>query len=221
MAKDYYKILGLSKSASQDEIKSAYHKLAHKHHPDKAGGEEAKFKEINEAYSVLSDPDKRKRYDSFGAAFSSGNARGFNSASWNFEDFPFTANGNAADFGDFGDIFEEFFGFGQPKKKTTTGRGKDIVVDAEISLEEAYSGINKHLIINMLRVKDVMARAWNQEVHFLHAKHAKVGADWNELNRHFLVPSRDSLIVPIVMDEEKYRKRSVLPVEARAVLNVR
>ena len=69
MAKDYYNILGVSKGASQDEIRKAYRKLAHQYHPDKSGGDEAKFKEINEAYQVLSNTQKRQQYDQFGSTF--------------------------------------------------------------------------------------------------------------------------------------------------------
>src|SRR3990167_754317 len=74
--KDYYKILGVNKNASQDEIKKAFRKLAHEHHPDKKGGNEAKFKEINEAYQVLGDQNKRAKYDQFGSAFEHGQAGG-------------------------------------------------------------------------------------------------------------------------------------------------
>src|SRR4030043_1635977 len=90
MSKDYYNILGVSKSASDDEIKKAYRKLAHKYHPDKSGGDEKKFKEINEAYQVLSDKTKRQQYDQFGRTFDSGG---------------FSAGGGSAFGGDFGDIF--------------------------------------------------------------------------------------------------------------------
>src|SRR5690349_11288849 len=69
MAKDYYEILGVPKTASADEVKKAFRELAHQHHPDKQGGTDAKFKEINEAYQVLGNPDKRKQYDQFGANF--------------------------------------------------------------------------------------------------------------------------------------------------------
>ena len=72
---DYYEILGVSKSASEDEIKKAFRKLAHKYHPDKAGGDEKKFKEINEAYQVLSDKNKRSQYDRFGKTFSDQGSR--------------------------------------------------------------------------------------------------------------------------------------------------
>src|SRR3990167_5598525 len=87
MAKDYYNILGIGKSASPEEIKRAFRELAHKHHPDKAGGNEQQFKEINEAYQVLSNPEKRKQYDQYGQTFeqaqSQGGFAGFNG----FRDF--------------------------------------------------------------------------------------------------------------------------------------
>ena len=107
--RDYYEILGVGKNASADEIKKAFRRLAVQHHPDKEGGDETKFKEINEAYEVLKDPSKRQRYDQFGHA-GVGNAAGsggpfgggFNGQNINF------------DFGDLGlgDIFESFFGGG-------------------------------------------------------------------------------------------------------------
>ena len=80
MAKDYYQMLGVAKGASQDEVKKAFRKLAHEHHPDKHGGSDAKFKEINEAYQVLGNPEKRKQYDQFGANFeqAGGAPGGFN-----------------------------------------------------------------------------------------------------------------------------------------------
>ncbi|MEK7167367.1 MAG: DnaJ domain-containing protein, partial [Patescibacteria group bacterium] len=105
MAKDYYDILGVSKSASQEEVKKAFRKLAHEHHPDKTSGNADKFKEINEAYQTLNDPGKRKQYDQFGSASgggfnSQGNPfQGFNQGNVNF-DFS-----NMGDMGDLGDIF--------------------------------------------------------------------------------------------------------------------
>src|SRR5512133_842666 len=92
MAADFYNVLGVSKGASEDEIKKAYRKLAHKYHPDKNGGDEKKFKEINEAYQVLSDKSKRAQYDQFGRTFDQGG---------------FSGQGNAAGF-DFEDIFSNF-----------------------------------------------------------------------------------------------------------------
>jgi molecular chaperone DnaJ len=137
---DYYEVLGVAKTATQDEIKKAFHKLAHKYHPDK-GGDEKKFKEINEAYQVLSDQQKRAQYDQYGRVFENGQPgtggnpfgdQGFNWA-WGSrpqgEEFEF-------DVGDIGDIFSEFFGGARPGRgKKDTKRGKDIQVDVEINLE--------------------------------------------------------------------------------------
>ncbi len=92
MEKDYYNVLGVPRSASKEEIKKAYRRLAHKYHPDKSGGDEQRFKEVNEAYQVLSDPDKRANYDRFGH----GDAEGFFGRG--FEGFDFGG------FGDIGDI---------------------------------------------------------------------------------------------------------------------
>lgn len=119
MAKDYYEILGVSKTASQDEIKRAYRKLALEHHPDR-GGNHGKFTEINEAYQVLSDPQKRGQYDQFGSAgFSGGQAGGFSGfegfRSGDFDTSGFSANGGPASGWEFnfggglGDIFGDFF----------------------------------------------------------------------------------------------------------------
>ena len=131
---DYYEVLGVTKSASQDEIKKAFHKLAHKYHPDK-GGDEKKFKEINEAYQVLSDKQKRAQYDQYGRVFDQnggGADQGFNWAWGNRpqgEEYEF-------DFGDIGDVFAEFFGGARPgRNRKDTKRGKDIQVDVEIDLE--------------------------------------------------------------------------------------
>src|SRR3989344_6585305 len=101
MSEDYYKILGLNRSASEDEIKGAYRKLAHKYHPDKAGGNEAMFKKINEAYQVLSNQEKRSQYDRFGKAFE-GMGGG-----WDFGGFSGKAGpGSAGDWRNFGNGFE-------------------------------------------------------------------------------------------------------------------
>src|SRR5258705_11652877 len=99
MAKDYYATLGINKGASKEEIKKAFYKLAHKYHPDKKGGNEGKFKEVNEAYQVLSDDGKRSKYDQFGAGFEnmgSSSGRGYGGAQQGFEGFDFSGfqNGN-------------------------------------------------------------------------------------------------------------------------------
>lgn len=129
---DYYEVLGVPKTASQEEIKKAFHKLAHKHHPDK-GGDEKKFKEINEAYQVLSNKEKRSQYDQYGRVFEGagpGGGQGFDySWAWGNQNQDF-------DFGDVGEIFEEFLGFGGKRNsKKDLKKGKDIQVDVEITLE--------------------------------------------------------------------------------------
>lgn len=134
---DYYEVLGVTRSASEEDIKKAFHKLAHKYHPDK-GGDEKKFKEINEAYQVLSDKQKRAQYDQFGRVFDQGQPGGDQGFNWTWgsrpsgEEFEF-------DFGDIGDVFEEFFGggFGGARRtsKKDLRKGKDIQVDIEINLE--------------------------------------------------------------------------------------
>lgn len=140
MSKDYYHTLGVSKSASQEEIKQAFRKLAHKHHPDKSGGDEAKFKEINEAYQILSDEKKRKQYDQFGsAAFENG---GFGGAGQGFGGFDFSG---ASGFEDLGDIFGDIFGGGRRER---TRRGGDIQIDAEITFRESVFGTEKTITLN-------------------------------------------------------------------------
>jgi len=139
MAKDYYQILGISRNASQDEIKKAFRKLAHKYHPDK-GGDEKKFKEINEAYQILSNKEKRTQYDRFGRVFEGmpGGEPGFG-FQWSWG-----RPGGAGDF-DFGDLdlgemLEEVFGFGTPRRRKDLKRGKDIEINIEIPLEITLKG---------------------------------------------------------------------------------
>lgn len=104
--KDYYDILGVTKSASKDEIKKAFHKLAHKFHPDKSGGDDSKFKEVNEAYQTLSDESKRAQYDQFGQAYEGqGSGFGGQSGGYGFSGFQ---NAQGFDMGDLNDIFSEF-----------------------------------------------------------------------------------------------------------------
>lgn len=150
--KDYYKILGVSEDASQEEIKKAFYRLAHKYHPDKGGSAE-KFKEINEAYQILGNKDKRAKYDAS------------KKAGFDFEGSPFGSGGQGSPFGsgfgfgrgfedfegfegfeDLGDIFEEFFSggpFGGTRQKNK--RGKDIMVEVEMTLEEVFTGVQKNL----------------------------------------------------------------------------
>ncbi len=142
MARDYYKILGISRGASAEEVKKAYRHLAHQHHPDKAGGNDAKFKEINEAYQVLSNSEKRAQYDRFGQVFDG------SSPSWGNTGFGdgFRWNVNLGeDMGDFGDIFESMFEQFGGKRRQTYTQGSDIEVAQEITLEEAFAGVVRTL----------------------------------------------------------------------------
>lgn len=139
---DYYKVLGIEKGASDEEIKKAYRKLAHKYHPDKKGGDEKKFKEINEAYQVLSDKQKRAQYDQFGQTFQGGSQAG--GQGQGFGGFDFSGFGGQAGGGEWEDIFSDIFGGGfggrgQARQKT----GKDIQMDVEISFEEMVKGASR------------------------------------------------------------------------------
>lgn len=159
---DYYQVLGVPKSASQEEIKKAFHKLAHKHHPDK-GGDEKKFKEINEAYQVLSDKTKRTQYDQFGRVFDQGGEPVGNNQGWDFNwawsNRPQQDNNFEFDLGDIGDIFEDFFGaggvpFGSGRRtaKKNHKKGRDIQVDIEIPLEKTL----KEFIEKINLVKQIL-----------------------------------------------------------------
>src|SRR5574344_2796314 len=142
MAKqDYYELLGVSKSASDDEIKKAFRKLAVKYHPDKEGGDEAKFKEANEAYEVLKDKQKRQRYDQFGHAGVGGASGGGGGNP--FEGFDFGGfNGQNVNFdfgGGFGDIFGQFFG-GAANQQYSPKQGRDVETTLTLSFDEAIFG---------------------------------------------------------------------------------
>ncbi len=141
--RDYYEILGVSKSASADEIKKAYRRAAIESHPDR-GGDEAKFKEVNEAYEVLKDPGKRQRYDQFGHAGVGGNPTGGG------YDFGSAHNVNF-DFGDLGlgDIFNSFFGGGPSAAKTQPGRGRDVETRIEVDFNDAVFGTEVDLNLNL------------------------------------------------------------------------
>ena len=148
MAKDYYNILGVDKKASTDDIKKAFRKLAHKYHPDKGGTDESKFKEITEAYSVLSDDKKRREYDTYGQAFAGGapqgGAQGNPFGGFDFSQFQQGFGNGGVDF-DFGDIFGDMFaGRGG---RSQTPRGRDISIDLEISFKEAVFGTTRNVLI--------------------------------------------------------------------------
>ncbi len=143
MAKDYYNVLGVEKGASKDDIKKAFYKLAAKYHPDKKGGDEAKFKEVNEAYQILSDEKKRKEYDTYGQTFNGagpqgggfGGFSGFDQS--DFADMQF-------DFGDLGDIFGDMFGGGAQRQK----RGRDISLELDVPFTEAIFGTERNVLIS-------------------------------------------------------------------------
>lgn len=144
MSKDYYKTLGVDKGASQDDIKKAFRKLAHEHHPDKAGGNEAKFKEINEAYQALGDPKKRAQYDQFGSNFQQGGMGG-GFQGFNGQDFNFNMDDLGEMFGGFGDMF----GFGGGNQQQARARqGHDIQVVVAIDFLEAVFGVEKEIKLN-------------------------------------------------------------------------
>lgn len=143
--KDYYKILGVQKSASQDEIKKAFRKLALEHHPDKNGGKDEKFKEINQAYSVLSDAKKRQHYDTYGSEGPShGGGAGQGFGGFDFSGFS-QGQGGDMEF-DLGDIFGSMFGGGRRSggaRGRARTRGADIAVDVTLSFKESALGIDK------------------------------------------------------------------------------
>lgn len=145
MAKNYYEILGVTKSASKDDIKKAFYKLAHKYHPDKKGGDEARFKEVNEAYQVLSDEKKRQEYDTYGQTFSGAGNQG----GPGFGGFDFNQGGMEFDFGDLGDMFGDIFGgaspFGGGSRRQQ--RGADISLELHISFEDSVFGTKRSVRI--------------------------------------------------------------------------
>ena len=145
--RDYYEVLGLSKGASDDEIKKAYRKMAKENHPDLHPGDKAceeRFKEINEAYEVLSDPDKKAKYDQYGhAAFDP--SAGFGGGA-GFGDFGDIFGG----FGGFGDIFGDIFGGGGARQSNAPRKGESIRTNVSISFEEAAFGCKKDVTISRI-----------------------------------------------------------------------
>jgi molecular chaperone DnaJ len=142
MAQDYYSTLGVSKSASAEDIKKAYRKLAHQYHPDKGNGNSEKFKEVSEAYQVLSDPNKRSQYDQFGSTFQGGRG-GFNPQDF-AQGFGFGGNGGFnVEFEDAFDIFSDMFSGG--RRRPPRERGVDLEMDLSLSFDEAVFGIEKEI----------------------------------------------------------------------------
>jgi len=150
--KDYYEVLGIPKSASRDEIKKAFHKLAHKLHPDKNGGDDTKFKEANEAYQTLSDEGKRAQYDQFGSAGPQGGFAGGNAHGQGFGGFDFSGF-QQGDFGDLGDIFGEFFGGGRAQSRQN--RGRDISTELLISFKDSIFGTERKILITKQSTCDI------------------------------------------------------------------
>ena len=149
--KDYYNTLGVEKGATADIIKKAFYKLAAKHHPDK-GGDETKFKEVNEAYQTLSDEKKRKEYDMYGESFNGGYGQGQQQQGAGFGGFGFDPSqfqDMNFDFGDMGDAFGDIFsgfGFGGPRER----RGNDVSIEIEIPFADSIFGTERTVLVNKL-----------------------------------------------------------------------
>ncbi len=146
MSKDYYHILGVEKGASKEEIKKAFHKLAHKYHPDKGSGDDAKFKEISEAYAILSDDKKRAQYDAYGSVGGQGGA-GFD-----FSGFQgFGGQGFEGMEFDLGDIFSDFFGGRSARER----RGRDISIDMAVPFRDSIFGTTRKVLLTKTSVCDL------------------------------------------------------------------
>ena len=157
MSQDYYQTLGIPRTASSDEVKKAYRRLAHQYHPDKKGGDESKFKEVNEAYQVLSDPKKRESYDNFGFAYNDGFRGG--SGGQDYADFGDLFGGFQGGQGGFEDIFDVFSGmfggasgYARPAYQEETKKGEDIYM--EVSLGKKDLGTSKAFEYHVLGICD-------------------------------------------------------------------
>ena len=138
---DYYEVLGLKRGASKDEVKKAFRKLAAKYHPDKKTGDEAKYKEITEAYAVLGDDKRKAEYDSYGHAFNNSNGQGFGGFNWS----DFQAQGGAGGFEfDINDIFQNFGFAGGGGRQA---RGSDISIDIDLQFSEAVFGVKRNVVL--------------------------------------------------------------------------
>lgn len=155
--RDYYEVLGVSKGASDDEIKKAFRRKAIELHPDKEGGDEAKFKEVNEAYEVLKDAQKRQRYDQFGHAGvgGAGSAGGNPFAGFNFGGQGHSVNFDFDDLGGFGDLFGSFFGGGGSQRRSRQpARGRDVEMEMVLDFEEAVFGVETEVKLDLQDVCD-------------------------------------------------------------------
>ena len=149
--KDYYKILGLQKGANKDEVKKAFRQLAAKYHPDKSTGDEAKYKEITEAYAVLGDEKKKKEYDTYGHAYQNAQGGGFGGG-MNWADFARAQQGGGGQHFEFdlNALFENFgavFGGGFGGGRSRQARGRDISIDIELTFEESIFGVKRHVLL--------------------------------------------------------------------------
>lgn len=163
MAKNYYDILGVPKSANKDEIKKAFRKLAHEYHPDKGSGNADRFKEVSEAYSILSDDKKRAEYDAYGQTFAGGGPSGASGQGFGGFDFSgFNGQGFQGDFSqagfdfDLGDLFGDFFSGGRSSGSGgRQTRGRDISIDLEIPFADAVFGTERKILLNKTSVCEI------------------------------------------------------------------
>ncbi|MEO6693566.1 MAG: DnaJ domain-containing protein, partial [Ignavibacteria bacterium] len=148
--RDYYEILSVTKTSTADEIKTSYRKLAMKHHPDKNPGDaasEEKFKELAEAYEILSDPNKRQRYDQFGHQGVNGAGQGFNNINDIFSQF-----GDIFGRGGGGSIFDDFFGGSGGGRREQNNQGSDLKINLSMTLEEIAEGVEKTIKVKKYKV---------------------------------------------------------------------